>query len=161
MGEGRDAKLPVLPGLLGALAGGPPTLDEARANLGGPWEGGPDVGQTVRIPGPIAPRVGVVVHASPTHRDVWIGAGRLQRVPAAQAEITEPDEELAPIAADARVFGALLQGQRVAYETRDGEVGEGTLVEKLRFGGLVGLEGGRVLAVSFRKLAPAAGEEAS
>lgn len=148
--------LPVLGGLLGALStGAPPTLDEARETLGGAWEGGPDVGRTVKVPGPIAARVGVVVHASPTHRDVWIGAGRLQRVPVARVELVEDDVELAAVADDARAFAALREGDHVAYEARDGTVGEGTLVEKLRYGGLVGLEGGRVLAVSFRKLTSA------
>lgn len=154
--------LPVLPGLLGLLNSGPPTLDEARKNLGGAWEGGPDVGRTVSVAGAHGARIGVVVHSSPTHRDVWIGGGRLQRVPVARVELGADDANLADVAADARIFGALQVGQRVAYEARDGTVGEGTLVEKLRFGGLVGLEDeGRVLAVSFRKLTPASEGEPS
>ncbi len=147
----RDRRLPVLPG----FASGPPTLDEARRALGGPWEGGPQIGETVRVRGPREERVGVVVHASPTHRDVWVGAGRIVRAPLAQTEPVH-DPSLARVSADACVFASLQAGQRVAYEARDGEVGEGVLAEKLRFGGLVGVDDGRVLAVGFRMLTPAA-----
>ena len=54
------------------------------------------------------------------------------------------------------MHASLRTGQRITFQRRDGSVGEGTLVEKCRYGSLVGLEDGRVLAVSFRKLAPAA-----
>ncbi|GAB5550000.1 MAG: hypothetical protein RID81_43210 [Sandaracinaceae bacterium] len=159
MGKKSDRpNLPVLGGLWGTLESGEtPTLDDAREKLGGPWIGRQDLGAPVDIPGPDGRRIGVVIHATPTERDVWIGGGRIQRVALAD---TRPAGGLVPdlddIVDDAHVHASLRTGQRITFQRRDGSVGEGTLVEKCRYGSLVGLEDGRVLAVSFRKLAPAA-----
>lgn len=155
MANKRD--LPVFGGVLGSLGAGPPSLDDARAKLGGPWIGGPDIGRVVRIPASIGHRVGVVIHATETHRDVWIGAGRVQHVSGAsveEAEEAEGDETFDAVVADARMHAELTVEQPVVFQHRDGRTEEGVLVEKLRFGSLVGTEDGRVLAVSFRRLGP-------
>lgn len=159
-------KLPVLGGVFAQLArsAAPPTLDQARKTLGGPWIGAgamPNeakscgVGTTVAVQ-PVG-TLGVVVHAEPERRDVWIGGGRIQRVDLGRVEPADAPEWEA-LADEARVFLHLVPETRVAYETREGDVGEGVLLEKLRYGGLVGLEDGRVVAVSFRKLTPVTGE---
>ncbi|MFK7988773.1 MAG: hypothetical protein AB8I08_22325 [Sandaracinaceae bacterium] len=150
-------KLPVIGGVFAKLSrpSGPPTLEQARETLGGPWVGDGTgtcpVGSTVAVQ-PVGTH-GVVVHAEPDRRDVWIGGGRIQRV---SLDRIEPKDapEWAQLADEARVFLHLRPSAPVAYETRTGEVGEGVLIEKLRYGGLVGLEDGRVVAVSFRKLTP-------
>ena len=47
-------------------------------------------------------RTGVVVHSTPTERDVWIGAGRIQRVAAARAVVVaDEDDSRAVLIADA------------------------------------------------------------
>lgn len=156
--------LPVLGGVWASIrdAAGPPTLEQARERLGGAWVGGPGVGELVLVRAATGRRPGVVVHASPTDRDVWIGAGRIQRVPPAELEPTDrEDPELEAVAGDARVFASLTEGQAVVYTDRTGTPGEGTLAEKLRYGALVGLGDGRVIAVSFRMLAPADGDAPS
>jgi len=158
MANKRD--LPVFGGVLGSLGAGPPSLDEARAKLGGPWVGGPDIGRVVRVPAPIGHRVGVVIHASDTHRDVWIGAGRIQRVVAADVEGAE-DGSLDEVVADARMHAGLTAEQPVVFQHRDGRTEEAVVVEKLRFGSLVGTEDGRILAVSFRRVAPRDGDAPS
>jgi hypothetical protein len=162
--KGEGAELPVLGGIWASIRdAGPPTIDQARERLGGAWQGGPGVGDTVSLSGATGAQTGVVVHASPTERDVWIGAGRIRRVGA--YEVRPPPEgpgpELAAIADDARVHASLREGQRVVYQTRDGATGTGVLAEKLRYGSLVGLEDGRVIAVSFRRLGPTGDEPVS
>jgi hypothetical protein len=75
---------------------------------------------------------------------------RLQR-----AETSPPEapvsKELLAIAADARVFGQLSEGQRVRYQQKDG-LGEGYLVEKCRFGGMIERADGTVVGVGFRRI---------
>lgn len=61
--------LPVFGGLVDPLKR-IPSLDEARAQLGGPWIGGPDIGAVVTVSATVGERAGVVVHATPTERDV-------------------------------------------------------------------------------------------
>ncbi|MBX3276001.1 MAG: hypothetical protein KF729_37460 [Sandaracinaceae bacterium] len=153
----RRPLLPVLGAVRGDLFGEPPTLDEARAQLGGPWIGGPDIGSVVRVVGGAVERVGVVVHATPTDRDVWIGAGRVQRVEPARLVPAEASAEHDAIVADARLHASLSVGDEVSFEGEDGAWADGVLVEKLRFGALVGVAGaehGKVVAIGFRRIAP-------
>lgn len=147
-------KLTVLGGVPGELGSGSPSLDDARRQLGGPWVGGPDIGRVVRVTGGIGERVGVVVHATPTDRDVWIGAGRVQRVAPARLVAAEGTAEHDPVVADARMHASLSVGDRVVYERSDGTYAEGVLAEKLRFGSLVGTPDGKVVAIGFRRIAP-------
>ncbi|HJL14860.1 MAG TPA: hypothetical protein RMH99_04340 [Sandaracinaceae bacterium LLY-WYZ-13_1] len=156
--EGGEARLPVLGGIWRSIrdASRPPTLEQARDRLGGPFQGGSGIGRRVTVGDA---RVGVVIHAGPAELDVWIGGGRIQRVGVAEAaDAPSSDRDaLEAVADDARVHTALREGQRVAFLRRDGSIGEGRLAEKLRYGSLVGLDDGRVVAVSFRRLAPADG----
>jgi hypothetical protein len=147
-------KLPVFGGVGGELGPAPPSLDEARRQLGGPWVGGPDIGRVVRVLGGIGERIGVVVHATPTERDVWIGAGRVQRVAPARLTDAEATAEHDPVVADARMHASLSVGDRVVYERADGSYADGVLAEKLRFGSLVGTPDGKVIAIGFRRIAP-------
>lgn len=149
-------RLPVLGGLFDELArgGGPPSLDEARRALGGPWVAGLDVGACVALTSGGASRVGVVVHGDADERDVMVEPGRVHRVAASRLTPAPSTPALDAIGADARVHASLEVGQRVAYEARDGSVGEGALVEKLRYGALVGDDEGRVHAVGFRRVSP-------
>jgi hypothetical protein len=62
---------------------------------------------------------------------------------------------LALLAADARVFGALHEGQRVRYQADGGGFDHGTLVEKCRFGALVLRADQAVVGVGFRRVGPA------
>ncbi|MDQ3033168.1 MAG: hypothetical protein M3Y87_12185, partial [Myxococcota bacterium] len=98
---------------------------------------------------------GVVVFTSTSERDVWIGEGRFQRVTAAACEPagSAPHPELDAVAADARRFAAMSEGDPVRYRDRHDRDHEGQLVEKCRYGALVLGEGERILAVSFRRLA--------
>lgn len=86
------------------------------------------------------------------HLDVWLSGDRVQRVRRAD---THPagapaPRELAAVAGDARAFADLREGQRVAF-LQEGRQGEGALVEKCRFGGLVELGSGTVVGVGFRR----------
>jgi hypothetical protein len=56
------------------------------------------------------------------------------------------------VALDARAFADLREGQRVGYH-HEGRLGEGTLVEKCRFGGLVERGDGTIVGVAFRRFA--------
>jgi hypothetical protein len=137
------------------LPAGPPTVDEARASLGGRAATSPDAGCVVRVGGAgTAAALGVVVFASPEERDVWIGQGRLQRVSSERCEPVEGpvDPSLGEVAADAARFAALSEGVEVRYLDRLGKAHLGRLVEKCRYGALVEDTDGRVLAVSFRRL---------
>lgn len=130
---------------------GPPTVEEARASLGGRASTSLDAGALVRVSDGA---VGVVVFASHDERDVWVGEGRLRRVAAERcAELEGPaPAALLPVAADAARFAGLPEGARVRYLDRLGRAHAGTLVEKCRYGALVESEDARVLAVSFRRL---------
>lgn len=139
----------------GAIDLGPPTIEQARDALGGRAATEPRAGRRVRVhdaSGALAE--GVIVFASPREDDVWIGEGRFRRVsPADCVPLEGGDPALAPIAADARRFAALSEGAAVTFVDRGGRPHEGTMVEKCRYGALVA-EGTRIVAVSFRRIAP-------
>lgn len=154
----RHPPLPVFGGLFDPRKRAP-TLDDARAELGGAWVGGPDVGRVVTIATATSARIGVVIHSSPTERDVWIGAGRVQRVAAVEAVLQEGSDPVHdPVAADAKLHASLRPGDRVNYQRADGSVGQGRVAEKLRYGSLVGTTDGKIIAVSFRRLVPVGSE---
>lgn len=161
-----------LPSLGASGPSGPPTVDEARAALGGRRaarsgvasggaSGGAGAeaereGDGVRFTDARgSAREGVVVCASAAELDVWIGDGRFQRLAAGRASPLPLGEghPLAEVAADARVFAGLAEGTPVHFVRRSGEIGEGVLVEKCRYGALVEADA-RIVAVSFRRLWP-------
>ena len=163
------AKKIVLP-LLGELAkregtGGTPkkpSIDAARARLGGRTK---DAGPASVAPGTIvrvksSDAIGVVVYASAREAHVLLGGSRLRRLGAEDMESmpsdAEPPEELAAVAADARVFWLLAESQEVRYADATGALRGGKLVEKCRYGALVLRDDGAIVAVGFRKLWPAA-----
>jgi hypothetical protein len=136
---------------------GVPSIDEAREALGGRvTTTSPRAGALARFRDARGRDVeGVVVCDTTDELDVWIGEGRLQRLPAARVTLAPlgADHALADVGADARVFVSLAEGRRVRFLTRSGSSHEGVLAERCRYGALVSHEG-RVLAVSFRRLWP-------
>ena len=156
--DGLPVLNPVLAKLMESAAA--PTVDKARSALGGRGSTGPEAGTVVAVPGGVLGRdIGVVVYASATERDVWVGGGKLKRVPADRVEAATDGEVTAgllTIAGEARAFAALDEGQAVRFQTKAGEVKAGTLVEKCRYGALVLDDDDKVLAVSFRRIIAAA-----
>jgi len=136
----------------------PPSVDTARARLGGRIPS--DAVLLPAFPPGTIVRVrdlsGVVVFASTSEANVLVDASSIRRVaPAELAPGTDP--ELEALAADARVFGTLAEGQSVRYKADRGDLIEGRVVEKCRWGALVERPDGVVVAVGFRKLWPATG----
>jgi hypothetical protein len=66
--------------------------------------------------------------------------------------------DLLAVAADARAFAGLREGQRVGFRD-EGRAGEGALVEKCRFGALVERGDGSLVGVGFRRLHGPPGDE--
>lgn len=152
MAERSRIRLPSLGALV--AAGGPPTIDEARAALGGAATGARP-GTFVRIDrGRGQSADGLVVHETGSERDVWIGDGVFARLRHGdRAEPVEPSAALEAVHADLRRFGALRVGTAVRAD-RPRKPVHGILREVCRYGGLVEVDG-RILAVSFRLLGPA------
>lgn len=142
-----------------------PSLDDARARLGGSQRGrsspplGVVPGRVVRIRanGGDTTRMAVVVYASGTEIHALVDGVRLLRVKPETMEAFEGDApiELARIAADAHVFHTLAEGQPVRYADDTNSLLTGKLVEKCRYGALIVRDDGTVVAVGFRKLWPA------
>jgi hypothetical protein len=156
MGSRRKHTLPLLDTAGPRTEAGPPHLESARRSLGGRASTSATAGALVALRADSA-HPGVVLYASETEVDVWLGDGRVRR--------TRPDRvdpyrgpapaALLPVAADARVYAALAEGQRVVYQDERGDAAEGLLVEKCRYGALVARDDGTMLAVGFRRLLPA------
>jgi hypothetical protein len=135
------------------------SIDAARRKLGGR----PDEAST-RAPGTLvhgtlrdgAHRTGVVLWASGGHCDVWFDDGIARRVRAIVVERWHgpAPATLARVLAEARIFATLVEGDRVRWD-RGGEVFEGCIVEKCRYGAIVLSGDGRLVAVGFRRLWPA------
>lgn len=107
--------------------------------------------------GPQERQVGVVVFASAEEVHVLLDETHLRRLPAAdvEAHAGPVDPALEKIAGDARVFASLVERQSIRYATEAGELLEGRLIEKCRWGALVLRADGSIVAVGFRKLWPA------
>jgi hypothetical protein len=139
-----------------------PSLDAVRKRLGGRAATDRGAGELVRVDlGDAGEHVGVVLFAQGETLDVWLALGsptgvvrRTSRGRAAPHD-GPPPEDLAAVADDARVFGALREGERVRYEPSPGRFGEGTLVEKCRFGGVLVRDDGVLVGVGFRRVWPA------
>jgi hypothetical protein len=164
----RGPHLNVLSGLLGALEdGASPSVEAAREKLGGPApspsEGDRRAGSFVRLPrSALHGGVGVVLCAAGEELDVWIGAGRVRRLPAAStAPIGREDPAIGGALLDLSAaigrFASLTEEQEVEVTERSGARWNGRLLEKCRYGALVlapaaGDQGERVVAVGFRGL---------
>jgi len=143
-----------------------PSLEDARTRLGGSTRGA-SIPPTGVVPGRVVTipaagggvRTGVVVFASASEVHVLVDGVRLRKVAPASLTLVPAsgDEplELAKIAADAHVFGTLVEGQPVRYADESSGLTTGKLVEKCRYGALVVRDDGTVVAVGFRKLWPA------
>ncbi|WP_437736555.1 hypothetical protein [Sorangium sp. So ce1335] len=180
----RKLSLPLIklddPVRVAALAASKPTVDAVRERLGGRASAEPGVGELVTLTtaaGKALP--GVVLFRRGATVDVWIDATdtvssvqddtnhaasarsttsrgvlhRAQRADIAPLRVPAP-ESLVAVASDARVFAALSEGQRIRFQD-GGDLAEGTLVEKCRYGGLVQRDDGVLLGVGFRRLWPA------
>ena len=130
-----------------------PTVDAVRRRLGGRASTEPGAGEFVAVASDRgAARSGVVLFVQGDALDVWLQGGVVRRTHRSRVVTTaEAGDDLLSIAHAARIFAALEEGQRVSYQHDDG-VGEGSLVEKCRFGGLVERGDGTVLGVGFRRL---------
>ncbi len=130
-----------------------PTVDVVRRRLGGRASTEPGAGEIVAVTRDEgAARPGVVLFVHGDDLDVWLEGGVVRRTRRSRVvTTTEAGDDLLSIAHAARIFAALAEGQRVHYQ-HDGGVGEGSLVEKCRFGGLVERGDGTVLGVGFRRL---------
>lgn len=139
-----------------------PSIEVARSRLGGRVDGSaPPSGF---VPGRIVSfalpggrrRAAVVVYAGADEIHVLLDSVRLRRLKPDEigAHDGPIDDEMTKVAADARVFGLLVEGQSIRYAGDGGALVDGKLVEKCRWGALVGRDDGAVVAVGFRKLWP-------
>jgi hypothetical protein len=141
-----------------------PSIDVARTRLGGRAEAN-EVAPHGLAPGVIVTfaltsgrrRAAVVVYAGPAEVHVLLDGIRLRRLKASELLPHDGavDDDLVKLAADARLFGLLVEGQSVRYADDSGQLVDGKLVEKCRWGALVLRDDGAVVAVGFRKLWPA------
>jgi hypothetical protein len=141
-----------------------PTVDAVRKRLGGRASTEPGAGEVVTLTGSggagAALVTGVVIFVRGEQVDVWLEGDVVRRVRRADtrpARSVIPPDVLA-VAAAARVFAGLREGQRVGFRD-DGRRVEGALVEKCRFGGLVERGDRTVVGVGFRRLHGPLGEE--
>lgn len=134
-----------------------PAVDVVRKRLGGRASTEAGAGELVSITTEGgAERAGVVLFVRGDDLDVWIEHGLVRRTRRSstrplKAPVAKP---LADVAGDARVFGALLEGQRVRYQHEAG-FDEGMLIEKCRFGALLQRDDGVLIGVGFRRIWPA------
>jgi hypothetical protein len=138
-----------------------PTVDAMRKQLGGRASTEPGAGDAVTLVTDGGARMtGVVLFVRGEDLDVWVEHNMVRRARrASTAPLDAPlPRDLAPIAADVRVFAELSEGQRVRYLDGD-RVGEGTLVEKCRFGALIERDDGKLLGLGFRRLWPASASD--
>lgn len=150
-------KLPVFPAFSPLLSQKHPTVDTIRSKLGGRASTESGAGGLVRVDtGGGLFHTGIVLFSRGEDVDVWIGEGVVRRARWTQVRrLDEPmPADFAEVAADAAVFGGLCEGQRVHYR-HDAGTGEGTLVEKCKFGALVERDDRTLVGVSFRRLWPA------
>ena len=155
-----------------------PTVEVARKRLGGRAVSAPGMGELVVVTTRLGlAKPGVVLFSAQDVVDVWIADDTVLRTTSDRmAPLGEPaSRELSAAADDARVFAALIEGQRVRYlqmrvRPADGEpfAGSGsdaqgavfahaTLVEKCRWGALLLRDDGTLVGVGFRRVWPVAG----
>jgi len=100
---------------------------------------------------------GVVLFVQGEELDVWTGEGRVQRTLRSRVlPLGKPaSQALSALASDATLFAHLREGDRVRYQDGHGNVTEGSLIEKCRYGALVLRDDTQIIAVGFRKIWPA------
>lgn len=163
MGQKPRTTLPIVARALAearSLVAGSPTVDAARERLGGRAVTAPDVGGAVVVTSGLGvQQLGVVIFRRDQEVDVWIGAGRVRRLstsddlkPASRSELLS---SLAEIADGAVIFASLTEGQSVRFRDGGGQLHQGLLVEKCRYGALVLDPDDKVIAVGFSGLSPA------
>ena len=146
-----------------------PSIDAARSRLGGRARPEPGAlpAPSWLVPGTVvsfgAARpddVGVVIFASATEAHVLLDGVRMRRLHPGDLRPHEGEValELARLGADARLFGRLVEGESVRYAGDGGQLVDGKVVEKCRWGALVLRDDGAIIAVGFRKLWPVAAQ---
>jgi hypothetical protein len=146
-----------LPTLGTAVEHESPRVDVARRRLGGRASSEPGAGTVVELTQDGNATAAVVLFVSGDELDVWTGQGHVQRLgrdrvrPLPRAA----SRHLQALAGEVSVFMRLHEGARVRYVDGSGNVAEGTLVEKCRYGALVLRDDQHIMAVGFRKLFPA------
>jgi hypothetical protein len=140
-----------------------PTVDAARRMFGGRGASEPGVGKLVRVETAEGSILGVLLFTTHSECDVFMEDATVRRMRPERvaALLDDAPEELVAIARDATAFGALEEGDRVCFASKQGEMSEGTLVEKCRYGALVLTLSGTIVAVGFRKLFAAPQERPS
>ncbi len=148
----------------GSDAEAAPTLGKMRERLGGRILG--DAPPGALRPGTLVsvstsagtPRVGVLISATETSVDVYLSRGVVKRTrpESVVLHVGEPTDEQGMVAAHTRMFAALREGDTVTVEEQEGRSNAAVLREKCRYGALVQTQDGRMLAVGFRRLWPAA-----
>jgi hypothetical protein len=136
-----------------------PRLDAVRTRLGGRATSDAGVGALVEIRrGALLVAAGVVLFVSGDELHVMTDDTLVRRTSrAATRPLTPFDpsfERLAPLAADARVFAHLREGERIRYVENEGSLREGTLLEKCRYGAIVLVDDRKLMGVGFRKVWP-------
>jgi hypothetical protein len=136
------------------------TLARARERLGGRVSMHGDAGAVVQVERGAHPTIGVVLWSDAQWCDVWLGDDLTKRtrsdsVTPAKAPRGSP---MAQASAAAHTFALLEEGQNVRFAkeglTPSGQE-EGRLIEKCRWGALVALADGKILAVGFHRFSRA------
>jgi len=161
----RKLSLPMIPGAPKEDAS--PTIERMRQRLGGRLPLDAPVGALP--PGALVSlttakggeRIGILLGDDGRAVDVYLERGVVKRtrVDSVTLHVGEPTDEQALVSTHARLFAALREGERVVVEEPEGRSTTGRIREKCRFGALVEAEGGRNLAVGFRRLWPSAKED--
>jgi hypothetical protein len=125
------------------------TLARAREKLGGRVAAHGDAGALVQIERSGRMSLGVVLWSDDTSCDVWLGDDITKRTrkDAVVQAITSAGSPLANIAAAARTFASIDEGETVLLDDETTV----RLVEKCRWGALVARADGKIFAVGFRR----------
>ncbi|MBK8253427.1 MAG: hypothetical protein IPK82_12265 [Polyangiaceae bacterium] len=145
-----------LPMLFSLGATKSPTVDHVRKKLGGRASTDKGAGAVVTLDvGSGLSHTGVVIFINADNVDVWIGDGVVRRATpsAVRPFLDSTPPPLVQVAADATVFGGIVEGQRVRFR-HDTGTAEGTVVEKCKFGVLVERDDRSLVGVSFRRVWP-------
>jgi hypothetical protein len=132
-------------------------VDSLRKRLGGRASSEPGAGEGVTLLTESGlHKTGVVLFVRGDDLEVWVDHNLVrttQRASTAPLDAPLP-RDLAAVAADARAFASLAEGQRIHY-LDDDRIGEGVIVEKCRFGAVVERKDGKLVGLGFRRLWPA------
>jgi hypothetical protein len=150
----RKLTIPITPALRSRR------VEDVRKRMGGRESTEAGGGEVVTVRREGAPElVGVVVFVRGDELDVMTDESTVRRTQRARvspgAGKDASAEWTAALAADAKVFATLEEGQRVRYLGETGRLEEGMLVEKCRYGGIVMCADHSLMGVGFRKLWPA------